>query len=146
MKIKLEKISNVEYPDVIEIWESAVRATHNFLIEEDIVSIRPYVTIELEQMPTVVTARDEAGQLCAFMGIEGEKIEMLFVHAGARGKGIGKQLINLAVQELGIQYVDVNEQNESSVGFYQHMGFSIMSRSETDDQGRPFPILHLRLN
>ena len=146
MKIKLEKISNVEYPDVIEIWESAVRATHNFLSEEDIVSIRPYVTIELEQMPTVVTARDEAGQLCAFMGIEGEKIEMLFVHAGARGKGIGKQLINLAVQELGIQYVDVNEQNESSVGFYQHMGFSIMSRSETDDQGRPFPILHLRLN
>lgn len=146
MKIKVEKISNVEYPDVIEIWESAVRATHNFLSEEDIVSIRPYVTIELEQMPTVVTARDEAGQLCAFMGIEGEKIEMLFVHAGARGKGIGKQLINLAVQELGVQYVDVNEQNESSVGFYQHMGFSIMSRSETDDQGRPFPILHLRLN
>lgn len=146
MKIKVEKISNVEYPDVIEIWESAVRATHNFLSEEDIVSIRPYVTIELEQMPTVVTARDEAGQLCAFMGIEGEKIEMLFVHDGARGKGIGKQLINLAVQELGVQYVDVNEQNESSVGFYQHMGFSIMSRSETDDQGRPFPILHLRLN
>lgn len=146
MKIKLEKISNVEYPDVIEIWESAVRDTHQFLSEEDIGSIRPYVTMGLEQMPTVVTARDEAGQLCAFMGIEGEKIEMLFVHAGARGKGIGKQLINLAVQDLGVKYVDVNEQNESGVGFYQHMGFSIMSRSETDDQGRPFPILHLRLN
>ena len=146
MEIKVKKISNVEYPDVIEIWESAVRATHNFLSEEDIVSIRPYVTMGLEQMPTVVTVRNEAGQLCAFMGIEGEKIEMLFVHAGSRGKGIGRQLINLAVQELGVKYVDVNEQNEQGVGFYQHMGFSILGRSETDDQGRPFPILHLRLN
>ena len=123
-----------------------MRATHNFLSEEDIVSIRPYVTMGLEQMPTVVTVRNEAGQLCAFMGIEGEKIEMLFVHAGNRGKGIGRQLINLAVQELGVKYVDVNEQNEQGVGFYQHMGFSILGRSETDDQGRPFPILHLRLN
>ena len=123
-----------------------MRATHNFLSEEDIVSIRPYVTMGLEQMPTVVTVRNEAGQLCAFMGIEGEKIEMLFVHAGSRGKGIGRQLINLAVQELGVKYVDVNEQNEQGVGFYQHMGFSILGRSETDDQGRPFPILHLRLN
>jgi len=39
----------------------------------------------------------------------------------------------------------VNEQNLQGVGFYLHMGFVETGRSETDDQGRPYPLLHLRL-
>lgn len=31
------------------------------------------------------------------------------------------------------------------MGFYLRMGFAVAGRSETDDVGRPFPILHLRL-
>ncbi len=29
-------------------------------------------------------------------------------------------------------------------GFYDHMGFKVESRSELDDQGQPYPVLHLR--
>lgn len=41
--------------------------------------------------------------------------------------------------------VDVNEQNAQAVGFYMHMGFSIVGRSETDPDGKPYSILHLAL-
>lgn len=46
---------------------------------------------------------------------------------------------------LNIKYVDVNEQNVQGVGFYTHKGFDIFKRSELDEQGNPFPILHMKL-
>ena len=33
----------------------------------------------------------------------------------------------------------------SAVGFYEHYGFEVFDRSETDGMGDPFPILHMRL-
>lgn len=42
-------------------------------------------------------------------------------------------------------YVDVNEQNEQAAGFYRHMGFVVKHRSALDEQGNPFPVLHLAL-
>lgn len=41
--------------------------------------------------------------------------------------------------------MDVNEQNAQARGFYEHEGFEVIGRSETDEQGEPFPILHMRL-
>jgi hypothetical protein len=42
--------------------------------------------------------------------------------------------------------VDVNEQNPGVCRFYQACGFVVEGRSELDDAGRPFPLLHLRLS
>jgi putative acetyltransferase len=79
------------------------------------------------------------------MGVHDGKIEMLFVSDKCRGKGIGKSLVEYAINSLNIKYVDVNEQNIQGVGFYKHMGFDIFKRSELDEQGNPFPILHMKL-
>ena len=70
-------------------------------------------------------------------------LEALFVDASARGLGVGKWLISHALSLHPDLSVDVNEQNHQAVGFYQHMGFQISGRSEQDNQGRPYPLLHL---
>jgi putative acetyltransferase len=54
-------------------------------------------------------------------------------------------LLKYAIEKLGANTVDVNKQNPLAVGFYQHMGFVITSRSPLDDMGKPFPILHMSL-
>lgn len=41
--------------------------------------------------------------------------------------------------------VDVNEQNTQAVGFYARAGFTVTGRSPVDDEGRPYPLLHLAL-
>jgi putative acetyltransferase len=41
--------------------------------------------------------------------------------------------------------VDVNEQNSAARRFYEACGFVVEGRSELDDQGRPYPLLHMRL-
>ncbi|BBV07949.1 hypothetical protein BML2537_14430 [Providencia stuartii] len=98
----------------------------------------------LPQLATYVSI-DENNQISGFIGVDQHKLEMLFISAAHRGKGIGKQLLNFAIKELGINEVDVNEQNPQAVGFYQHMGFTQFARSETDGEGNPFPILHMQL-
>jgi putative acetyltransferase len=52
-----------------------------------------------------------------FISIIEQKIEMLFIHADARGQAIGRQLLDYAVSNLGARFVDVNEQNKQGVGF-----------------------------
>ena len=50
----------------------------------------------------------------------------------------------MACEKLGVRYVDVNEQNHKAEGFYRHLGFQTFERTETDEQGNPFPILKMK--
>ena len=128
---------------LLDIWESAVVETHTFLNKADIIAIKPDAKSGLMEIESLYCFLDDADTAQGFIGVENNKIEMLFIDADARGQGIGKQLLKFALVNLGAKYVDVNEQNEQAAGFYKHMGFVTLSRSEYDEQGRPFPILHL---
>ena len=77
--------------------------------------------------------------------MEGDSIEMLFVAAEARGRGIGSALMRQALA-LGASRVDVNEQNPQALGFYRRFGFEVASRDKLDSLGLPYPILHCALS
>ena len=79
------------------------------------------------------------------MGIENQKLEMLFVKNTERGKGIGKNLLNFGIKNYNVNSLTVNEQNPKAKGFYEHLGFKFYKRSETDEQGNPYPILYMKL-
>lgn len=146
--IKIENLNNINNKDMEEIldtWESSVRATHDFLSEEDIISIKPQVIEGAKYVSKLLCVRDNNGIIKAFMGIHDFKIEMLFVSNASRGHGVGKRLVEYAIEVLNVNYVDVNEQNPQALGFYEHMGFKIFKKSEFDEQGNPFPILHMKL-
>ena len=146
--INIEVLNNINQKDmdeILEVWESAVRATHLFLNEKDIVALKPIVKEGVSYVNTLTCVRDEEGIIQAFMGTQEDKIEMLFVRDEYRGKGIGKGFIEYAIHDLKVKYVDVNEENIQGIAFYKHMGFEIFQRSELDNQGNPFPIIHMKL-
>lgn len=142
--IDISSVSPEEYPRVVDVWEASVRATHHFVTESDIEIFRPLVYDELPHTE-LACVRDADGKLIGFIGIAEGKIEMLFVHPDYRGHGIGRTLINYALNERGATSVDVNEQNDQAVGFYLWMGFEVVGRSELDGNGKPYPLLHMRL-
>lgn len=131
-----------EFPALLAVWESAVRATHTFLSEDDIAALHTQIPCYFA-MVTLRVWRDPQGRIRGFIGTSGETIEMLFIDAESRGKGIGRALLSWAIEQ-GANQLDVNEQNPQALAFYQHCGFSIIGRSALDGQGRPFPLLHLR--
>lgn len=133
-----------DHSRVIEIWEASVRATHDFLPEDYLQYIKKLLPEILKAMPVFVI-EDENRSLQGFLGVAEKKIEMLFLDPQYRGKGIGRQLTHYAIQELGADSVDVNEQNPQAIGFYQRMGFVITGRTETDGAGKPYPILQMTL-
>lgn len=144
MKIRrVDQKNNTEIEAMMAIWESSVKATHNFLTINDINALKPAVKNGLLMIEQLYGYYDQ--KLLGFIGVEGGKIEMLFIDANALNQGIGKKLLQYAIDTLKIKYVDVNEQNEKALGFYQHMGFQVTSRSELDEQGNAFPILHLKM-
>lgn len=141
----LNSINNKDMEEILDTWESSVRATHDFLSKEDIISIKPQVIEGAKYVSKLLCVRDKNGIIKAFMGIHDFKIEMLFVSNESRGNGVGKRLVEYAIKELNVNYVDVNEQNPQAVGFYKHMGFKVFKKSELDEQGNPFPILNMKL-
>ncbi|MDE5947961.1 MAG: GNAT family N-acetyltransferase [Prevotella sp.] len=125
------------------LWEASVRATHHFLCEADIENLKPYVTEGLANISHLYVVSD-FDDPTAFIGIQDEKIEMLFVSPQHLRKGIGKRLVDIAVRNHGTIFVDVNEQNPEARAFYESLGFVEFGRTETDGQGNPFPIIEMR--
>ncbi len=144
--MKIEPAVPSQFERLVAIWESSVRATHHFLQESDIAALRPLLLNAYLPNLKVVIARDESGVIHGFLGVDENRIEMLFVDDASRGKGVGTLLLRHAIDHFGANEVDVNEQNPQGVGFYRYMGFVLVGRSERDGQGNPFPLLHMRLS
>lgn len=141
----IKNVTNQDMTDILQVWESSVKATHLFLTEANIVSLRSFVKEGVKFISNLAVIKDEEDTIQAFIGVHDNKIEMLFVKDTCRGRGLGKHLVNWAINTLNIKFVDVNEQNEQGLGFYKYMGFEVFDRSELDEQGNPFPILHMKL-
>lgn len=127
-----------------DVWERSVRATHDFLLPGEVERLCAVVPDALEGVPRLLVA-EEAGTPVGFLGADGDFVEMLFVDPGWRGRGVGRVLMSRATEALGAREVSVNEQNPQAVGFYEHLGFSAYRRTPVDDDGRPYPLLYMRL-
>lgn len=88
MEDNIRVASNGDYARLVGIWESAVRATHGFLAEEDFVYYKSHLTDYFAQVSLYVY-EDVSGGIAGFMGVSGAMLEMLFVDVSYRGKGIG---------------------------------------------------------
>lgn len=137
-------IGAAEYPALVAIWRAAVDATYDFLADEDRDEIE--ARLAADYLPAVVlTVAERDGRPVGFSGVLDGALEMLFVDATRRETGIGTALLTHAIREQDVTRVDVNEQNAPAARFYARRGFEVVGRSETDDAGRPYPLLHLRL-
>ncbi|OUO26933.1 GNAT family N-acetyltransferase [Eubacterium sp. An3] len=129
---------------LLEVWENSVRATHLFLSDSEIQSIKKYVPQALNEVLHLLIAEDESGRPVAFMGVEAGSLEMLFIAPEERGKGLGKRLIQYGIKNYSVEKLTVNEQNPQAKGFYEHMGFQVYKRTDLDEQGNPYPLLYMR--
>ena len=78
------------------------------------------------------------------MGIEKDRLEMLFLSPKERGKGLGRRLVEYGIRNYNIREVTVNEQNPQAIGFYRRMGFETYKRTDRDEEGNPYPLLYMK--
>ena len=142
--ITIRKSTSSDVPVLSDIWRDSALATHDFLSQADFKEIE--LMVREQYLPNVeVWGAEDDGKPIGFMGMTEGHIDSLFITPNLRGKGVGKHMLAHAKSLFGDSVtVDVNEQNNQGVGFYLHMGFKQTGRSEVDDQGKPYPILHLK--
>ena len=144
-KPMVEKVTPREWGELLEVWESAVRATHDFLSEEDLPFDKQAIPERYVPEVCVDCFRNEAGRMLGFLGVSASEIEMLFVRDEARGRGVGRELLEYATGVLGLTRLWVNSQNGQAAGFYRRMGFRETGRCERDPEGKPYPLLRMEL-
>lgn len=150
MEVMIVKIVEVKdratelIEQLLNIWESSVKATHLFLSDDEICNIKKYVPQALTGVPVLIVAENENGKPVGFMGVSDKMLEMLFISNESRRQGIGKQLLQYGIEKYSINELAVNEQNPLAKGFYEHMGFKVYKRTEVDEQGNPYPLLYMK--
>ena len=132
-----------DVPRALAIWRDAVDATHRFLSPPDRAEIDALVVAWL---PTVDLwlLDDEAGRAVGFLVMDGSLIDALFVDPAVHGRGYGTALLDHALSLAPEATVDASEQASNALPFYEARGFVRTGRSETDPQGRPYPLVHLK--
>jgi len=129
---------------LIVVWEKSVKATHLFLSENEVEEIKRYIPQALNGIAHLIIAEDKDSRPAAFMGIEEQKLEMLFIAPEERGKGLGRKLIQYGMENYSVNKLAVNEQNPLAKGFYEHIGFQVYKLTDHDEQGNPYPLLYMK--
>ena len=86
----IKKIKVTDHPRLMEIWESSVLNTHDFLKEEDFLYYKEQLPVYFQHV--TLFGFEQEGILVGFMGIAKGNLEMLFIDNNYRGIGIGKKL------------------------------------------------------
>jgi len=132
-----------DHTRLVSIWEASVRSTHDFLDPEDIAFYRDFIVGGALETLEVYCVKVHA-EICGFLGLTGDCLEMLFIAPEHFNKGLGTLLLQFAIGK-GIRTLEVNEQNQAAFNFYQHSGFQITARKPVDGFNKPYPILTLKL-
>ncbi len=143
--MNIYEIKEITPQRLLEVWEDSVRATRHFLSDAEVKRIREYVPQAISGVSHLIAAGTAPEPPSAFMGIEGNRLGMLFVSPAERGKELGRQLLDYGIRNLSVQEITVNEQNPQAVGFYEHMGFRTYKRTDHDEEGGPYPLLYMTL-
>lgn len=144
--MNIRKVMAGDREMLLDIWLRSVRATHAFVSAPDIESMIPQVRGYLAAIDADIwVACDESGAPLGFLGMSGSNIDALFLAPESFRRGFGGALVRHARSLHDELTVDVNEQNHSARRFYEASGFVVERRSELDGEGRPYPLLHLRL-
>lgn len=144
-EISKVKRSQVLIEKLVNLWENSVKASHLFLSNKEIEEIKKYVPQALREIEHLIVETDKTENPIAFMGFYKNKLEMLFISPAHMKTGLGRKLIEEAIENYSVNELVVNEQNPKAKGFYEHLGFKVYKRNPIDEQGNQYPILFMHL-
>ena len=85
-------------------------------------------------------------RVAGFVGIDDDYLAWLYIDPEYYGRGIGRQLLQLAVREIGPNaWTIVLDKNFSAIRLYQSEGFEEVKRFSGDNAGYPCTCIRMAL-
>lgn len=86
---------------------------------------------------------DDGGVVKGIIRVNGNEIEKLYVEPQFQSSGIGAELLDMAVNKLGANWLWALEYNERGIAFYKRHGFVLTGEKMIEDDW--VPLLKLAL-
>jgi putative acetyltransferase len=129
----IRNLENKDIDKIMDIWLKSTIKAHDFISEQ--YWKNSYNTVKDIYIPiaeTFVCEDDE--DIKGFISIiNNEFIGALFVDVDAQSNGIGKCLIDYAMNKYKKLNLAVYKDNKKSVDFYIHIGFKIIKEQVNED-------------
>ena len=118
---------------VMEIWLAGNEDAHPFVDPAYWHSHAAEVRGQLSEAEVLVY--EEEGAILGFIGVQGDFIAGIFVRREARGRGIGKCLLDTVKATHSSLTLSVYRKNSRAAAFYAREGFAIVSESIDPETG-----------
>lgn len=120
---------------VLRIWLDASIIAHDFIDSS-------YWTSKVEDMrtlyiPAAQTQVYDDGQIRGFFCLHEQSLAALFVAPEDQGKGIGRQLMQRAIELAPNLDLTVYRKNRKTIRFYEQCGFSVQHEVMDAETGQP---------
>ncbi|WP_204139599.1 GNAT family N-acetyltransferase [Halomicronema sp. CCY15110] len=120
---------------LLAVWYRAAAIAHPFLPAEHFEQER--AAIATQYLPVAETwVYEHQGEVVGFISLLGQTVGGFFVDPAMQGQGIGRSLMDHAVQLRGPLDVEVFEQNAIGQRFYDRYGFVSMGQSCHGETGQ----------
>lgn len=140
--MQLRPYQDDDFDALVTAWRAASVVAHPFLtpdfLDAEVESIRD---IYLPAAETWVATED--GTVIGILSLMGSEIGALFVHPKFWGRGIGRALLEKAIELRGSLTLDVFEENEIGRAFYAHLGFVATGQELHAETGKA--VVHMQL-
>ena len=130
-------------PAIHLVWTRAMKATHRFL------SLEHFEELSRQTRQLCGSTDRYLLAICqnitlGFMGLDGHTVTALYVDPIVFRQGIGRTLLERALQERSRLEANVYERNVVGRSFCARLGFEEIERFSHDADGRPYTVLRLR--
>ena len=131
----IRQYQNSDLEAVLLAYESASKLAHPFLDEDFIAKVMKDIPEKYIPMADTWVA-DVDGEVVGFISLIGNMIGALFLQPSYHGRGIGKTLMDKAVELHGELEVEVFTENPIGRKFYSNYGFQLMEEKIHEETGQ----------
>ena len=121
----IRRYQDADLSDLLEVWYAASRVAHPFLTEEFLDQERGNIAeIYVPKADTWVFEKDRC--VVGFISLLGNEVGAIFVRPELHGQGIGRALMDRAMELHDRLEVEVFKDNEIGRAFYDRYGFKVI--------------------
>ncbi|KAF5075060.1 putative N-acetyltransferase YjaB [anaerobic digester metagenome] len=140
MEISIRPLQEADLDTVVDLWLKSSIKAHSF-IEASFWEGQVNAMREVYIPSADTWVADYEGMLVGFVSLNEEMLAALFVHPFFQGNGIGKQLLQFAMEQSDSLVLSVYKENKRAMDFYRKQGFEAVQEQVDKHTGMPEVIM-----
>lgn len=140
MEISIRPLQEADLETVVDLWLKSSIKAHSF-IEASFWEGQVNAMREVYIPSADTWVADYEGMLVGFVSLNEEMLAALFVHPFFQGNGIGKQLLQFAMEQSDSLVLSVYKENKRAMDFYRKQGFEAIQEQVDKHTGMPEVIM-----